>query len=222
MNKTKKMISALLAAVMIFALIPVSAFAENSTGKVTGSYVYIRSGPGTGYAVLGGCLKGSSVSILSEENGWYKINYNNIDGYMYGDYIEKSAPVSYGTVTGSYVNLRKGPSTSNAIVATVTAGTQLPVLEKLSGWCKVAYNESSAYISSDYFATSEDSSSGEGDSGDSSAAVTVSGTGTVKYDVVNLRSGPGTTYSIVAVLLIGRELKVTAEVNGWYRVDYEG
>ena len=222
MKRSKKIVSALLAAVMILSLMPLSAFAENSSGKVTGSYVYIRSGPGTGYSVLGGCLKGASVSILSEENGWYKINYNNIDGYMYGDYIEKSDSVSYGTVTGSYVNLRKGPSTSDPIVATVTAGTQLPVLEKLSGWCKVAYNESSAYISSDYFATSDSGSSGDSDAGGSSSAVTVTGTGTVKYDVVNLRSGPGTTYSIVAVLLLGRELKVTAEVNGWYRVDYNG
>ncbi len=232
MKISKRVISAVLVAVMLISAFPLSAAADTATGTVTGSYVYIRSGPGTGNSVLGGCLKGSSVKIISEQSGWYKISYNNIEGYMSSAYIEKSGSGTYGTVTGSVVNLRSGPGTSNSIVAMVTAGTQLPVLDSSGDWYKVAYNESTAYISADYFKTTPGStgdtgSTGTGSSsgstsGSSGSAVTVTGTGRVNYAVVNLRSGPGTTYSIVAVLVKDRALTVTAEVNGWYRVDFNG
>ncbi len=221
MFKAKRFIAGLLAAIVILSAAPLSAFAL-STGTVTGSYVYIRSGPGTGYSVLGGCLKGASVTVLGEENGWYKVKSNNIEGYMSGSYVQLSGTATYGTVTGSVVNLRKSPSTSSAIISVVTAGTQLSVLGKEDGWYKVAYNETEAYISADYLSVSSSSGDNSSSSDNSGSAVTISGTGKVNYAVVNLRSGPGTTYSIVAVLLEGRELKVTAEVNGWYRVDYNG
>ncbi|MBR4941129.1 MAG: SH3 domain-containing protein [Clostridia bacterium] len=221
MRNTKKFVAALLCAIVLISSVPFSAFADNTAGTVTGSYVYIRSGPGTGYSVLGGCLKGSSVLVTGEENGWYKISYNGIEGYMTASYVERSGSAAFGTVTGSVVNLRKSATTSSSIVAMVTAGTHLPILEKTEGWYKVAYNEDSAYISADYFRPdSESSSDSSSSSGSSSAAV--SGTGTVKYDIVNLRSGPGTTYTIVAVLVKDKTLTVTAEVNGWYRVDYNG
>ena len=117
MRNTKKFVAALLCAIVLISSVPFSAFADNTAGTVTGSYVYIRSGPGTGYSVLGGCLKGSSVLVTGEENGWYKISYNGIEGYMTASYVERSGSAAFGTVTGSVVNLRKSATTSSSIVA---------------------------------------------------------------------------------------------------------
>jgi cell wall-associated NlpC family hydrolase len=43
-------------------------------------------------------------------------------------------------------------------------------------------------------------------------------TGTVLADVLNVRTGPGTTYSIISKLWMGNQVHVVGETNGWYKV----
>jgi cell wall-associated NlpC family hydrolase len=43
-------------------------------------------------------------------------------------------------------------------------------------------------------------------------------TGTVQASILNIRSGPSTTYSILAKLPLGGQLLVTGGINGWYQV----
>lgn len=51
----------------------------------------IRSGPGTSYDKVASAQNGAEVTILGEENGWYKIKYNNTDtGYVSKDYVSVS------------------------------------------------------------------------------------------------------------------------------------
>ncbi len=64
--------------------------AAGESGTVTGNGVRVRSGPGTGYSVLGYKNSGDSVSILGEESGWYKISYNGQTGYISADYVRKN------------------------------------------------------------------------------------------------------------------------------------
>ncbi len=72
-----------------------------STGTVTsgskgtivnaGGGLNIRSGPGTSYDKVASAQNGAEVTILGEENGWYKIKYNNTDtGYVSKDYVSVS------------------------------------------------------------------------------------------------------------------------------------
>lgn len=58
-------------------------------GVVTvNSTLNVRSGPGTTYDIIGSIAKGTTVTILAEENGWYKINYGQKEGYVSKDYIK--------------------------------------------------------------------------------------------------------------------------------------
>ena len=48
----------------------------------------IRSGPGTSYSVVASAQNGASITILGEENGFYKINYSGSNvGYVSKDYV---------------------------------------------------------------------------------------------------------------------------------------
>jgi len=50
--------------------------------------VNIRSGPGTDYDKVASASNGAKVTVLGEENGWYKVEYrNNKTGYIRKDYI---------------------------------------------------------------------------------------------------------------------------------------
>ena len=120
-----------------------------------------------------------------------------------------------GTVTGNGVRIRSGPGTSYSILTTRDKGAQLEVTGVSGGWYKVAVNGSDAYISSTYLSLSSSS-------GTSSPSSSVSGTGTVSGMSVRVRSGPGTSYSILGVCDTGDTLSVTGESGDWYQVSYNG
>lgn len=62
--------------------------AELGYGRVNGSRVNIRSGPGTGYSVLTQAVAGNKAYIIGINNGWYKIIFGNTIGYIRSDYLD--------------------------------------------------------------------------------------------------------------------------------------
>ncbi len=120
-----------------------------------------------------------------------------------------AAAYGTGTVTGDSLRLRAAASTSSSVLATVSRGTRVTVLEdRANGWYKVEYNGAVGYMSADYL------------------AVTASalGTGTLNTDgaSLNLRSGPGTSYSKVVSIPADAVLTITGQENGWYKTSYNG
>lgn len=68
-----------------------SAPAEDETvyGVVVGGTINVRKGPGTDYGKITSVRSGKSVVILGEENGWYKLSFDDVTGYIRGDFIQK-------------------------------------------------------------------------------------------------------------------------------------
>ena len=62
--------------------------AELGYGRVNGSRVNIRSGPGTGYAAAAQANTGDTAYIIGINNGWFKIIYGNTVGYIRSDYLD--------------------------------------------------------------------------------------------------------------------------------------
>jgi len=61
---------------------------ELGYGRVNGSRVNIRSGPGTGYSVLTQAVSGDKAYTIGINDGWYKIIYGNTIGYIRSDYLD--------------------------------------------------------------------------------------------------------------------------------------
>ncbi|MDU7904307.1 MAG: SH3 domain-containing protein [Peptostreptococcaceae bacterium] len=55
--------------------------------QVTASSVNVRQGPGTNYSVIRSLSRGTQVVVISESNGWAKINYNGTVGYVSSQYL---------------------------------------------------------------------------------------------------------------------------------------
>lgn len=64
-----------------------AAAAATGTVNTSSGSLTVRSGPGTTYGKIGSLAKGSTVTILGEEKGWYKIVYGTGNGYVSKDYI---------------------------------------------------------------------------------------------------------------------------------------
>lgn len=101
--------------------------ATATTGTTTGN-VNFRQGPGTGYSKVSGCAKvpkGSTVTILEQTNGWYKVTYKSYTGYLSADYVRvvgggASAPGSAGSTGG----VNTPGSTGNNVGSVSSNGTQ--------------------------------------------------------------------------------------------------
>ena len=62
--------------------------AELGYGRVNGSGVNVRSGPGTGYSALGKAYTGDSAYIIGINAGWYKVIFQSAIGYIRSDYLD--------------------------------------------------------------------------------------------------------------------------------------
>lgn len=194
---------------------------SDGAATVTASALNMRSEPSTSSSVVTCLPRGTTVIVTGKSGTWVQVTYKDFSGYMSAEYlsVSDSADGSFGTgtVTGNEVRVRSGPGTSYSILKTCDKGTQFNVTGVSGAWYKVDVNGTTGYISSTYLSLS--SSSGTSSSGSSSS---VSGTGTVSGTDVRVRSGPGTSYSILGTCGTGDTFTVTGESGDWYQISYNG
>ena len=157
---------------------------QTSTTKkvVTATSLNFRSGAGTKYSIIGSIKKGTEVSVISESNGWSKINYNGKTGYVSSDYLANKNGSSNTTeavkykkiVNTSGLNFRTGPGTSYSKIATLSYGTEVGVISESNGWSKISYNGKVGYVSSSYLANKTSNSNGNDSSSSSKADKVIS------------------------------------------------
>ncbi len=63
-------------------------------GYINAMYVRFRSGPGTGYSVLGEYKSGTKLTITGSSGDWTQVNINGKDGYVYSSYISVEEPAT--------------------------------------------------------------------------------------------------------------------------------
>ena len=88
-KKLKRVFTAFLCVLLLFALFSTNAFAEQ-TATVTGDGVRVRAGVGTNYEVLATLNSNTTVTVLDTSNSsWYKIRTpGGIEGYMSSEYLQ--------------------------------------------------------------------------------------------------------------------------------------
>ena len=155
---------------------------------ITASALNVRSGPSTGYNVIGTTYQGNTVEIITSSNGWHKVKLSNGKvGWVSGQYVSLSGDAGNSgnggstetpstgkkaTVTASALNVRSGPSTSNGVIGTVYKGNTVEILENSNGWSKIKTSSGQVgWASSQYLSTSGDSSN-NGNSGNTSGGET--------------------------------------------------
>lgn len=204
--------------IALVALAPLQAGAVNGTALVTTDVLRIRSGPGTTYEILGRTYKGETLTVLDgPSNGFYQIRRDGLDGWVSGDYVALSPDSSSNPGTAAVttnLNLRTGPATSFAVLAVMPGGTTVTVVSgPSSGWYQVTYQGQTGWASGQYLTVTPGSEPQE---------PTGTGTATVLQGL-NLREGPGTTYTVLLVMPSGAAVTVVSNPGGgWVQVSYQG
>ena len=112
--------------------------------------------------------------------------------------------VEYRVITGDDVNFRKGPSTDYASLGKLNKGYKVEYISETNSWSKVKYNGQTGYVYSKYVAQTSTTSNTQ-----------------VKYvncTSLNVRSGPGTSYSIIKLISTNTKVEVISTNNGWSKI----
>lgn len=128
------------------------------------------------------------------------------------------ASIGTATVTADSLRLRSEANTSSSTVAMAPKGSQVTVEEDAgSGWYKVTYGELAGYMSGEWLTVTLE---------DGTVLPAAQGTepeqqrGLITASVLNVRSGPATTYDKVATLKAGTVVDIVSDPgNGWYQVE---
>ena len=112
------------------------------------------------------------------------------------------------TVTTDVLNVRSGAGTNYSIMSKVYKGDALEVVGSSNGWYNVKLsNGKIGWVSGDYLSIS------------SSSTNTESKKGTVTTDTLNVRSGAGTSYSVISKVHKGDTVNIVGSSNGWYKIE---
>ena len=170
-------------------------------------YVSLRSGPGTGYSVLGTYSNGKELTIRGSSGEWTAVTVDGKDGFVYHDYV------SAGSVSAALIGDVKVPeqganlTESSAVGAVGTASGELPVMP---GTAEPAASSESS-VGSSVTATL-----GVGTVSQDAAVPAESRdrTGEISGSLVRFRTGPGTTYPIIGTYNRGTALQITGFTDG--------
>jgi len=195
--------------------------------------------------VSAGIMNGDTNGYFRPEDGISRAEavavINRTLIYINSDHINSTL-----TVTGSVVNIRSGPDTTYTVLTKVYKGENLKASLKYSdSWYRVEVDSKTGWISGDYVEESEnaDGSSDadkiddaddtgrtavnetDKDSPDRSETSSTEGisfkpvtdTLVVSGSVVNIRSGPGTSYDVISKVYSGDILTASLlSSNNWY------
>lgn len=151
----------------------VPALAVTGTVNTGSSTLRLRSEANSESTVLEKLSHGTKVDVLSTANGWYKISYEDLTGYVSSDYlilddaksavtaVSASSPAavaaqsdpqpmaepSYGKITASSLNIRSAPDAASQRVGSLKSGRVVELLGQTeSGW----YQVEGGFISAEY------------------------------------------------------------------------
>ncbi|OFI07016.1 bacteriocin BCN5 [Clostridium acetireducens DSM 10703] len=219
------------------------------SGRVNvNSSLNVRNGASVSYNIIGSLKNNDKVYILGESNGWYKIKYNNSIGYISSRYVntnnnsynntsskttsEQNSNENFsnesfkGIITlknsGSYLNVRNSPNTSSSVIGSLKHGSVVQVLGKLNNWYKIKYNNSTAYISSQYVNSATNTNINTTVNVNTNYSNNKYGVVTLrnKNSRLNVRDNSSISGKVICSIPCGTKVQILGTYNGWYKIKY--
>ena len=113
-------------------------------------------------------------------------------------------------ITTVRVHFRTGAGTNYSSIGILDKGVKVSYISESGNWTKVEYDSKTGYICSDYL-----------EKGESNATPTSTMYTTPEIGL-NLRKGPGTSYSVIRTLSKGTAVTVHSSSNGWSKISVNG
>lgn len=222
----KRIVSILLAVMLLIAVLPSAAFAATtktvyvSRGD-SNSRIYIRSGAGYDYPEKGVVYHKDQVSVLDESGKWSKVTitstkggYKGTTGWIRTYYVDGTTQrlCEGSKAIKSTTKLYASYSTKSSVRGTLYAGDTVKVYYFEQDFAKVIVNGSgkSGWVPMRVIGGTVDPTPEPPATGSKVYHTTAS--------VLNVRSGPGTSYKVVNKLVRNSACYVLESSGNWRRI----
>ncbi len=215
---------------------PVSAASFRTTANLN-----LREGPGMSFSVVRVIPSGATVDVTGDAQfGFLPVTYSGSVGFASAEFLTSgggsTTPGSGGgvavgdSVTGSAattarLNMRSGPGTSYSVRLTMPNGARVELMGSAqSGFLPVRYNGTKGWAATDYLNTGGGSTPAPSPGSGSGVAVGDTVTGSAATTArLNMRSGPGTSYSVRLTMPNGARVELMGSAQrGFLPVRYNG
>ena len=221
-----------------------------------GAVLNLRSGPGFNYPVTGSVYQGLQVNAVGRNaaNTWLKVRLSDgQEGWIGSQYVQLTIPIgnlpimdgstptssstpvavaNSATVATGVANVRSGPGIGYGIVTIANQGQTVSMLARnsISSWVKVQLSGGTqGWVNAELLTPSVAISSLPVEN-----VQTLSASGLVNTAALNVRTGPGVTYGVTAVVyqdqgvaLLGRnadtswlKVRLNNGAVGWVNAAY--
>lgn len=192
-----------------------AAIAARFVRTNTGAGVNLRGSPEDSGTVITGVAEGTKVDVLVKGVTWYKVRVDSQTGYIASKYLatEAGGASQYAVVNNpknsQYLNLRETASQTAAVLGRYKNYTPVSVLSGGDAWCKVQVDGKTGYMMTAYLKMTA-----------APFAATVSNPN--GGSVVNFRSGPSWSASVISKLPVGTGVTVLNKGTDWTLVSASG
>ena len=210
----------------------VKTAATDTNTYTTTDAVNLRVGAGTKYASLGKLPKGEKLTVKKKVGDWYQITFNGKTAYVAASYVKVTAPKSTTTKattkkvykTTDAVNVRKGAGTQYVSLGKTKKGETLTVKKKVGNWYQVTYKKQTAYVAASYVKVTTTTVKPVITKPTTATKPSTTTTKNVykAKDVVNVRSGAGTSFKSLGKLKKNQTLTVKKKSGSWYQITFNG
>lgn len=224
MKKHLRFTAFVLAAILALGIVSSAfAFSKNDVLQATAN-VYVRKGPGTGYAKLGTLKKGGQVVFLAKSGSWSKVTYEGQTAYIHSKYLALktggTTPATGSVYATTNVNVRKGPGTSYAKLGQLEKDQKVEKVGSSGRWVKIVYGSGYGYVYDSYLTAQAPAGGGHTPIGTSSPGlylpINVSATTTVYKDASYIGGTLGTISAGTTVYYTGMI------INNFVQIYYGG
>ena len=186
---------------------------------VNATSLNVRALPSTSGAIVGKLYKGNTINVLTEQQGWAKIQLNGKDAWISSEYIEKktssTSPTNVvskqATVNASSLNVRSAASTSASIITNLPRNAKVTVIKENGEWAQIKTSDGkTGWVANRYLQVSATTPENGGTS--------VSKQATVNASSLNVRSAASTSASIVTNLPRNAKVTVIKENGEWAQI----
>ena len=189
-----------------------------------GSVLNVRVGPSVSTSIVTTLKAGAKVNVLSETNGWSKVDVNGKVGYVSSSFLisKQESTIKYVSIDpSSTLNVRESASTKGNVVTKLKNSTKVEVVSESNGWSEVKVNGIKGYVASEYIKAVPTEEKKTTEVANEQKKVT-------KYvnvtagSSLNLRNSPSNSASIIVKLAKDVPVTVYSETNGWAKVEVYG
>ncbi|MEK5232674.1 SH3 domain-containing protein [Lysinibacillus sp. FSL K6-0232] len=205
----------------------------------------IRTEPDISSAVLGQLSTGNQANLLKENDGWAKIDWNGLTGWVSKDYVtindsspeqeqeQKQEPESKEdtvevstptinkdttfTILVDTLNVRKKPDLNAKKVGTVTKGQAFKVLAHEHNWVQIQYDKKKTGWVYSFYGTFSNQVKSTSKASSSKEVESV----TIIYNGTNLRTDASTASDVVERVDAGKTYPIVGVKNDFYEIQLD-